>query len=211
MVANKSFGIDYEDVLVIKDDGTWVLYNDTEEDDKGTWKIDSQGHLALHSTNENKDYLLTLKQNMGPVIEYELNGQIKYAVVLNTDNPFISVSSSNDLKSITGVIGIKSFTKEMIEGKTFEADEGEKLTFNSNGTFTDEWEDDEGENHVSTGTWEIDSNGVLVMNFDPSSDEIPDTVYVALVNSTQNKMLVSIFVVKNGKLLFVTPDELVIQ
>jgi len=208
LVSDKTFA--FEDTqgdynfLIIRKDGTWIRYKENVEVDNGIWSIED-GRLKLHSLKDNKDIFVTLKQNLGDVLEVEFDSISQYVVVLHTKYPNAKITSSDDLKSLNFLVGKNPFTSDMIAGKSFKTKDGSLLTLNSDGVFSITWQEN-GKNYTATGKWNIDSNGVLVLNFDKSELNIPDVVYVVL--GKLEGLKVEVFMVKNSMLVGASVDKL---
>jgi len=204
LVANKTMAdvVDKGDnpvFTVFLSDGTYKEYENGKVNDTGNWEIDNNGNLIVKS-NDGEEYKFVLLENLGGIvykIKSENSDTYNYFAVLNTTNPFIKVNSSNDLKNISGIIGRNKFKSDMIADKTFHSFRYDvDVTFNNDNTFNQ----DDGE----SGTWSIDSNGVLVLKYDNSND----TTYIALGEVDNNQYKVLEFSTDNGTLQQVTPDVL---
>ena len=204
LVSDKTYAFN-DDFVVFKNDGTWVSYSSGVQDDSGTWTIDeNDGNLVLNDGNNN--IVFSLIENYGDAgIVLEVNtpfGETAMAVLNTTDPLNVNVDSSDDLKTISGIISSSQFTSDMIAGKSLYSERfHQNYTFDSNGSFT--MTDGEGS---ETGTWEVDSNGVLVLNYDVGGEI--DTLYTALGLVDGDNYKVVDFAVKDGKLVGASPDEL---
>jgi len=197
MVANKTFAFD-NDLLVFRDDSSWVRYTDGVESENGSWHIDN-GKLMLDYPEYPDAISVELNNDFGSVIEFTFNNtQNIYAVVLNTADPLnVSVSSSDDLKSVIDLSDITPFTTDMLDSKTFYSYRFNKtMVFDSNGSVSVTDKD----GNTKTGEWSVDSNGIAVLNL---GDEID---YIVLGNIDNNDYKVVDFVVKGDKLYSSSPD-----
>jgi hypothetical protein len=91
---------------------------------------------------------------------------------------------------------IDTLTTDNISGQTWNIDNN-TLSFNSDGTFTDTWNDYDGTTNTKTGTWNV-SNNVLTLTFDTIDDGNVKTVYVVLVDG--KKVLLAVD--ENGSIVF---------
>jgi uncharacterized protein YihD (DUF1040 family) len=196
-ISDKTFAFN-DDFIVFKDDGSWIRYEALTQKDYGTWQIDSDGNLVLHSNKDNINLVFSLVKNLGAVMEiYNPNVGNLYVAVLNTTNPLnVEVTSSDDLKALSSLVGKYPFTSEMIEGKTLKSLRFNKTyTFNSDHTFEIDGN--------AAGSWEIDTNGVLVLTFNNAD---VDKAYVVLGDVDSNEYKILVFDVKDNKLVEATPD-----
>ena len=208
LIENRTFASLEEGFIVFKNDGTWQSFSQNNQD-SGKWMIDEKdGNLVLYSTEDNLTHVVSLvKDYNASVVEVKMeNGKDIYLAVLNTIDPLnITITSSDDLKPLNNLVGVHPFSNDLISGKTVKSfNFNESYIFNDDGTFKVE----ENNNITDTGTWSIDSNGVLVMQFD-SDNHI---AYVVLGEIDNNILKVIVFGVdSNNNLKFATPDAATVE
>jgi hypothetical protein len=201
-IANKTLGFDTEDgmtYIVFNQDKTYTKYIEEKEIEKGYWEI-KDNKIILEASNGKKE--IEIEEDLGGVIKGKFNNRIIYFLVLNTTNPYVSINSSEDLKKLINFVRPNySFNESMISGKKFRLflfSDKDFISFNNDYTFNEQFYT-HGKNYNAKGTWQIDNNGVLILNYTTADCQcFPEKIYIVLGEIEGNKYKSAFFIVNNG-------------
>jgi len=203
LIENKSLVID-QTMYAFSDNENYYRVQYGEEVESGTWLIDQENGQLILMPDEADQYEIYLLGYKGDLYDIDINHEINTtAVVLDTPDPLMDVNSSDDLKAVFPEIGQAAFNEDMVKGAEFyvESINADFQFSDTDNTFVLRIGEDE-----YTGTWSVDSNGVLVVNY---NGQFVDTQYFVLLGDENGYYYVVDFGVKDGKLIAASLDTIV--
>jgi hypothetical protein len=150
-----------------------------EKKEEGEWNIEKN---VLIIEMERKAYV-AIQNKAGSQISikgYDGKWFTDNSLLLNATKDTTITDENDFLALFENNTSIDTLKDDDVEGKTWTIDDN-NLTFDSDGTFTDTWKDDDGTTHTKTGKWDVNNN-VLILTFDEVDDGGIKSIYIVLVD-----------------------------